>query len=161
MSISSMKYAADLYHLQRSRQESKQEDNHSYGLSHSNGFNLQSSMAKIKRSPIACQTLHNIGDTLNRTSREGGFVSFADINKPYQTIRGNKVSQVSLGNSSNKNSSLQQSVNLKMNENEHHLLMNKIQSMGAVSYQSLSSKDIMEQRPKGPPAFRQVTVRYL
>ena len=117
MSISSMKYAADVYHLQRSRRECKQKDTHSYGLSHSNGFNLQSSMAKIKRSPITCQTLHNIGDSLNRTSREGAFVSFADINKPYQTIRGSKVSQVSLGNSSNKNSSLQQSVNLKMNEN--------------------------------------------
>lgn len=130
MSISSMKYAADVYHLQRSRQESRQEDTHSYGLSHSNGFNLQSSMAKIKKSPTItiCQTLHNIsGETLNRTSREGGFVSFADFNKPYQTIRGSKVSQVSLGNYSSKNSSLQQSLNLKVNEN-HHLLMNKMNS---------------------------------
>lgn len=157
-----MKYAADVYHLQRSRQESRQEDAISYGLSHSNGFNLQSSMAKIKKGLTTCQTLHNIsGETLNRTSREGGFVSFADFNKPYQTIRGSKVSQVSLGSSSNKNSSLQQSVNGKMNENQHQLFLNKMNSMGTVSFQSLSSKDIMEQRPKGPPVYRQVTVRYL
>jgi hypothetical protein len=78
-----------------------------------------------------------------------------DFSKPPQG-RHNKASQISLGSSSNKNSSVQYSMG-RTNEN-FQFLANKLP---VEAYHSLSSKDVMDRRPRGPPAFRQVTVRYL
>jgi serine/threonine protein kinase len=148
MSISSMKYAADLYHIRRTRQEQP------------SFTSTQPSFRAVKPpqipKPPTPQTLHNIsGEMINCTSRDG-FISFADFSKPGQG-RHNKASQISLSSSSNKNSSVQYSMGGRTNEN-YQFLANKLP---LEAYQSLSSKDIIERRPRGPPAFRQVTVRYL
>lgn len=166
MSISSMKYAADLYHIRRIRQEQASfpsSTQASLSSTH-NSFSNTQTASSLRASrpppprPVLPQTLHNIsGQALNcPSSREGGFISFMDFSKPSRPSNQNKASQISLCSSSNKNSSVQYSMG-RTNEN-FQFIANKLP---IEAYQSLSSKEIMERRPRGPPAFRQVTVRYL
>jgi hypothetical protein len=161
MSISSMKYAADVYQLHQKRQDSQTARTFAPSVSFNlnNSTSLNSSVTKTHQTH---QTLHSIsGETLN-CSREGGFISFADFSKPQQQFLrgGNKMSQVSLSSNSNKSSSVQYSIG-RMNEN-YQFLANKTVGSGTFDcFQSLSSKDITERRLKGAPVFRQVTVRYL
>jgi hypothetical protein len=87
------------------------------------------------------QTLHNIsGATLNGSIKEG-FISFADFCKPNpQHPRYNKISQISLSSSSNKNSSVQYFSNSgKTNEN-FQFIANKLTNFPVSDHQSLSSK---------------------
>lgn len=166
MSISSMKYAADLYHIHRTRQEQTSfpiSTQASLSSTHNSFSNTQPASFRTSRPPpsprpVLPQTLHNIsGETINcPSSREGGFISFMDFSKPSHPNNVNKASQISLCSSSNKNSSVLYSMG-RTNEN-FQFIANKLP---VEAYQSLSSKEIMERRPRGPPAFRQVTVRYL
>jgi hypothetical protein len=124
MSISSMKYAADLYHIKKTRQEQ---------VSSSSSFSATqpASFRSIKQTqslplnqlpPSQTQTLHNIStETLNGPTKEG-FISFADFSKPQR--HSNKASQISLS-SNNKNSSVQYSWGSRTNEN-YQFIANKI-----------------------------------
>lgn len=88
------------------------------------------------------QTLHNISkEALNCPPKN--MVSFADFSKPPHHHRLNKTSQISISNSSNKQSAVNYLVSPKVTENMQFLANKCFVPQVDRAYQSLSSKEIM------------------
>ena len=114
MSISSMKYAADLYHIRKTRQEPASSSSLSSTQPASFRSFKQTQSLPLNHPPPQTHTLHNIStETLNCPKKES-LISFADFSKP-QHRQSNKAGQISLCSSNNKNSSVQYSLGGRTN----------------------------------------------